>query len=235
MRVKNILLKSLYKITNVDGSQLKHPTCNSDEVFAAYRRLQDFSIETFNKNLLGEWELIELNGEFTDLSSSFIHTMIQTHRIWKDNWPCNILYVDADIICLNKCDLFVASQGSGGNAMQLPFFYNCGVRWFPSQMPYSQWRAMYENIEHWNFQMYDYEQETYKAMHSAMQMSGLNPYGEDMVFNVAHGETNNNIADFDPYHAKARMIHAHASRGPDQSLAFLKECWRLYGNKFDDS
>lgn len=231
MNFKNILLKSTYRIQNIDGSQLQFPGCEygdvSDKVYQCYRDLQDFSISTFKENLKGDWQLIELTGEFNDLSSSFIHTMIQTHRIWKENWPCNILYVDADIICLNELDIFDRHQQPGGGAMFLPFFWNCGVRWFGFHMPHSQWKVMYDNISNWNFASYDYEQQTYKAMHSAMNHTGLNSkYSDDMfVFNAA----DTNIDHLDPAYGSAALIHSHASKGPANALKFLKQCWEKYG------
>lgn len=227
MTVKKILLKSTYRIQNIDYSQLNNFGGNdSDNLFQQYRDLQDFSISTCKENLLGDWELIELTGDFCDLSSSFIHTMIQTHRIWKENWPCDILYVDADIICLNECDFFTVDH-SPSSAMMLPFFWNCGVRYFPYTMPHSQWKIMYDNISNWNYQLYDYEQETYKAMHSGVSHTGMGGEYQDerFIFNVVSLE----LKEFDPVHAEARMIHAHASKGPTESLKFLKQLWSSYG------
>lgn len=208
---KNILLKSLYRISR----PTTEPT-NQVSYYEQYREMQDLSIQSFNANLAGDWELIELDGVFDDIASAFIHTFIQTHKIWKEHAPCNILYADPDVLCVRPVDIreLLPTQ------MCLPDLSNCGLRYFDRLTPPTQWNTAYDMLKQWDFHNYCYEQTMYQAMHLCFQMPMPDPQAKIVRQYADYNKVFFNVNDFDQ-----SIIHTHASRDPQLCLQQLKYLW----------
>lgn len=212
--IKNIVLKSLYRISGPGTIQgkLGEMVLHYDQ----YRNMQDLSIQSMQANLLGEWELIELSGVFEDLASSFIHTFIQTHKIWREHAPCNILYVDPDVLCVRPMDIWQIAP----NRMWLPDLSNCGVRYFDRLMPPIQWSTAYEMLKFWDYDNYSYEQSMYQAMDLCFALAGAANRCTTVNQYSNYEQRFVELAEF-----SEAFIHVHASRNPQMCLQQLRYLW----------
>lgn len=156
--MKNILLKSLYHITNQKEYLYPNGSMLDEGSYDYYRKMQDLSIESARKNLQGDWHLLELDGEFESLQDSFVYTFYKTRELWLENAPCNILYTDPDMLFQKPFECF-------NNKFQLGFHLfgenNCGARYFSHYMSEDVWEFMLNRAKNWDYPRYDYEQDMY--------------------------------------------------------------------------
>lgn len=223
----NLLLKSLYKISN---NNLAGPGTISldmlDKTYDYYREMQDLSIYSFQKNLKGDWQLIELQGEFDNFQDSLKWTMLETRRIWKHMRPSNILYTDPDTLCVFPSEIF-------GKFLEFRMFnnqsiidhqqhFNCGVRYFPDVLDNKFWDQIDGMIDTWDMSKYDSEQKIY---HSMMWSQDSMPVNISQAWVVKQGPfvDLNHMKDT---HKKPRSImHFHSSKNPKKTLDLMKEVW----------
>ena len=78
----------------------------ADLAWDTYQQMQALSLESFQQNLQGPWELIELTGTQPNLQSAFRFVMQRTQELWREHAPCNILYTDPDTLCMKPMDIF---------------------------------------------------------------------------------------------------------------------------------
>lgn len=175
MTVKNILLKTLFPIRN---SKLIFTWHAGKSNFPAYNKMQDISIASFQKYLLGDWQLMDIRlPKQSNLQEAFIYTMKLTKKIYLENQPCRILYTDPDTICMKPLDIWgkfpefrlfdqmdqniqPISRGTEG-------YWRCQVRYFPENLSKKFWNKLDRLMAKWNYTQYAFEQEVYaKAMWS---------------------------------------------------------------------
>lgn len=215
--IQNFLLKSLYRIES--PGTLHGGLAEMINYYDYYREMQDLSIQSLQTNLQGDWQLIELTGVFDDLASAFIHTFMQTHKIWRQHAPCNILYVDPDVLCVRPVNLWEMMPPTAF----LLEHHNCGVRFFGHQTLPTQWNTGYQMLQTWDYDNYSYEQFLYQAMHLAFTIGAPSPEPR-FVHQYPQYEQGHdyfaNLNDFNQY-----MIHPHASRNPELCVQQLKHIW----------
>jgi len=224
--VTNILLKSLFKIKNHDPIVGQPPSAMT-HYFSSYRVMQDLSIVSFKKNLQGDWQLIELGGEFSRLSYALRYVMAQTKKIWKTHYPCNILYTDPDTLCIKPLDLFGKffefRLFTDGHPLSRKQYHNCGVRYFPKELTDAFWESIDSKMSQWDHKKYDYEQETYidclwEQPSLYKQLSQPQSHVVKQITHKGHDAYNN-------YYSDAAILHVHASRGPTDQLTCMQEYW----------
>ena len=226
MKISNILLKSFFEIQNTDNLltdfDLKKMLVDTKD---AYLDMQQLSIKSFEKNLAGSWTLIELNGIQPTIQDAFRYVMSETHKIWNNNYPCNILYADPDTVCVKPLDIFGKFQEfrlfAEKNSWLVQECLNCGVRYFPSSLDDYFWNDMYEQMEKWNYSVWDTEQTIYQNLMFNQEFDRDKP--QDWVVNN-HWVFGDRTDDL-PQHS---ILHLHSSQNPVQRLAIMKDlCERL--------
>jgi hypothetical protein len=223
---KNILLKSLFEIANASPGD--PPTMLNS--ISSYRSMQDISIESFQKNLSGEWVLMELGGQKSSLQEAFRYVMKRTREIWIEHAPCNILYADPDTLCVKPlCDLEKFKEFrifTDGDPLAREQYHNCGVRWFPHTTQQCVWDYFDQELGIWyDDARYEHEQKIYrKAMWT---QTDLDCTIQQCIVNQVGGyyksfELQTPMVDF----AQTQpILHVHASRNPANRAVWMQEIW----------
>lgn len=156
--MKNIILKSLFRITHKKDHFYPCGGMFLDDSYEYYRKMQDLSIQSIRANLVDPCRFVELGGTFDSLQDAFIYTFNKTREIWLKHAPCNILYVDPDVLFLRPVYCF-------SKPIDLEFHLyganNCGMRYFSANMSENVWNIMIQKSKQWDHSRYDYEQDMY--------------------------------------------------------------------------
>jgi hypothetical protein len=231
--VRNFLVKDLYCILD---------TCNGEPVdlknsFHEYELMHQLSIKSFRKNLLGEWTLIELTGDQENIHTCFINTARAIQEIWHTNYPCNILYTNADTLCVHALDIFGhfdefrmfteddplvfdanATEWQNKNA-------NAGVRYYPSSLDTEFWNNYDAALKNWNFDNFNYDQD---AANDIMLKQKNFDWGKKQAWvakqigarhAIMINELNNNKFD-------QAILHFHGSQHPKFRFECMQNLWR---------
>ena len=141
-------ITGLYKIVGTDGmhSESYHNT-NSQNVFTEYNNILNISSEGAKKYIDEEnYERVILSGEVNHIQDVFRKNLHGLYKIWKDNYPCNILYTGPDVIFINKCKfsdkfekfmMFNYTDPKSGYGFD--HYFNADVKYYPSTMDENLW------------------------------------------------------------------------------------------------
>lgn len=232
-----LVLKTLYPVDDIstlDWTRSKHP-----RHWELYNSMQDLSIESFNTNMTGSWDLVDIRRpSLPNLADAFIHTMRLTSELYaKYRGTAAILYADPDILCLRPTsstvwESFRDFRSFASPSVPIPFesdiFWNCSLRLFPQGLPESFWFKLKTLINTWDRSRYGYEQWVYWKMMWEQEppIDRHNPNNKMMWTAWPPG------ASFEKSLVPLRynFIHVSASSNPETSLAIMKKIWR-YTNK----
>lgn len=102
--MKNYLVKGIHKITSPHWWPGRDRTDEGD-IYAFYKKMNEVSEASFCHYLEGDWELITLVGDATDINHVFRQQFRGIWDIWS-NEPCNILYCGSDTQMVRKTKVF---------------------------------------------------------------------------------------------------------------------------------
>ena len=171
MQVKNILLKTLFPIKEIKYVFSEH----TQDTWQEYVRMHELSVESFKKNLLGDWELISIMDPPQEtLQHAFRYTARLTRKIHQEHAPCRILYADPDTLCIRPLEIFgrfsefrlfdQMDQRTQPISEKWDGYWCCCVRYFPEGLDNKFWHGMKRKMQKWDYGRYDYEQEMYRQM-----------------------------------------------------------------------
>jgi hypothetical protein len=200
--------------------------------------MQDLSIESFDTNMTGSWDLVDVREpEFPTLADAFMHTMRVTRDLYvKYRGTASILYADPDILCLQPTsstvwesftDFRSFAQSSTPLIVNDDKYWNCSLRLFPSGLPKSFWNKLLSYCDTWDRSRYGYEQWVYwKMMWEQPTLNIHNPNSRMMWTAWQPG------ARFEKSLVPKRynFIHVSASNDPKDSLHIMRKIWK-YSNK----
>lgn len=244
--MKNILVKSLYKIASTDWA-VKDRSKEQD-LYEKYVECHELSLESFQRYLKGDWTYEFIGGEFDTIHEALRHTFYEVHRLWKENYPCNILYTDPDTMAIRSFDIwgqyekFMMFNYSEPKYFHVknkygkiyPTFFNAGVRYFPSTMQESTWNIGLDMADQWDLLDYNTEQIILNEMlwsqglhvsealvpkvaYQAHWLPGMDFWRQD-IWNGIH------IQETD-------ILHVHSSRDIDRKLAWMRTLGSQENNK----
>ena len=232
---KNFLIKSLFRIKNNRGGGTP---AHLDNSFDYYQQMQELSIKSFQKNLLGTWELIELGGEFENIQLTCFEIIKQIQQLWHDQYPCNILLADTDTLCINPLDIFGRFQEFRLFTEQDPpdrsQYNNAGIKYYPSTITPEFWKQMQQELDNWNFDKYDTEQLVHtKLMWDQPSLYANIAQEQSSIVSQLGFRFNWQIEKFDFEDISQQdlaccILHFHGSRGPRARLEWMqKTCKHL--------
>jgi hypothetical protein len=235
---KNILLKSLFEIVGKLELKDKVPNRAMLNSISDYRRMQTISIDSFQKNLPGEWTLIELGGQKSNLQQAFKYVMKRTREIWLEHAPCNILYSDPDTLCVKPLlDLEKFKEFrifTNGARLSRSQYHNCGVRWFPHTTQQCVWDFFDQALTTWHDDAkYHHEQDIYADamwiqpnLDRTIQQNLVDQVGE--YYKDFEYRCDQTIWFHTPeieFTQSPPILHVHASRNPANRVAWMQEIW----------
>ena len=231
---KNFFVRSLYRIKHNQGGCTPWQLNNT---FNIYKQMQMLSIESFQKNLLGEWKLIELDGKFESLQQSWIDIIKQIQQLWHNHYPCNILWADTDTLCVKPLDIFDKFQEfrifTDRDPLEQHQYHNAGVKYYPASIQSTFWDQMQQELDNWDFNIYDTEQRVHTKLMWAQPSLHLNINQKQEWVASQIGmmyEANDKNLGFEsltPHSLEKCILHFHSSRDPMGRLKWMQEVWDI--------
>lgn len=239
--MKNILVKSLFKINSSNWEVLDRSA--EKDLYNKYLEMHEMSLKSFEKNLIGEWEYVFIDGEFDTIHQALNKTFYAIRELWLKNAPCNILYTDPDTLAIapisiwgeyDKFMMFAYSDPKtfykpNAYGINFPNFFNAGVRYFPASMKESTWQVGLELADRWNFDDYDTEQIILNQMLWSQDIKlhqALNP----VMAYQAHWFPNIEVWRANVWNGTdingAKILHLHGSRDIDSKLSFMRSVYK---------
>jgi hypothetical protein len=223
--VRNFHIKDLYKITN----PIVREPVNLKNSFNEYKIMHELSVQSYRQNLLGDWELIELTGEKNTIQDCFKSTYSFIKEFWHTNYPCNILYTNADTLCIKELDIFDKfiefRLFTDSDPVKLGEYINAGVKYFPSRLNKEFWDRFDNEYENWADDDWLYEQNmAINLMFSQSQFDYEK--SQDWVVKqvgLRHHILINDLTEGNFHHA---ILHFHSSQNPGFRLNCMQELWR---------
>jgi hypothetical protein len=167
--MKNYLVKTLFEVESPDWQVLDRS--REKDLYQKYQAMHDISLESYEKNLGGQWELKFLGGKVSSIHHGLEKTFWYIYDLWHSE-PCNILYTDPDTMVLRHLDPWADITGfrmfnftdprqyqdSNRYQKKFPWFFNAGVRYFSHDMDDDTWNLGASMARDWDYTDYDTEQ-----------------------------------------------------------------------------
>ena len=144
---------------NIIGNSGIHSSSfhNRDNIFTEYNKLLDLSSLSAKNNIDEEnYERIILSGNVNHIQDVFRNNLKSLYKLWKNNYPCNILYTGPDVIFFKNCkftdkfDKFMMfnytdpKSGYGFND-----YFNADVKFYPYSMDEKLWDIALDMEQNW--------------------------------------------------------------------------------------
>ena len=234
--MKNYLVKSLFRVVNPNW--LVHDRSHESDMYDNYLAMHQISVESFQKHLGGEWEMIFISGDVDNINQAFEKTFWTVYELWHRE-PCNILYTDPDTVAINTVDIWNQfdkfmmfnhtdpRQFNTENTYNRQFenFFNAGVRYFPHTMFESTWELGAAMAQNWDHRTYDTEQIILNSMLWDQGVTLEQVLRPDIAYQAqwlpsANIALQNHWNGIDINHSK--IIHVHGSRNSKIKLQLMK-------------
>ena len=228
--MKNYLIKGLHKI----GSTKWWPGSDRSwegDLYPMYEKMNELSEQSFFHFLEGEWELINLVSEATDVNHVFRQQFQAIWEIWKKE-PCNIFYCGSDTQMIKPTKVFdqyhnflLFNYTDPKNFGPCSHFLNADIRYYPNTMSLDMWEwalAQTKNLDWWNSDQLLYNQMVWsqglgaeKVIDPRMAYQGFMLPGDDNTKLSSDKWNNCKIED-------SHIIHWHGSRGAQAKLDLMQ-------------
>jgi len=177
--------------------------------------MHELALPNLKKYIGGNWELVLFEGEVDNAQQMFRDVFIKTHRLWHEQ-PCNILFVDLDVLAVASVDFFDQYNDFRMFAQIEDQSYNCGLRYFPHTMDPAVWDIGLELYRDWDEDSeWDREQRIYSKMLCSQA---------DFVFKQVPMNVWFHTLEFDPDHFdQYKLLHFHSAKGPKPVYALMKK------------
>ena len=224
MTVKNYLIRSLYKINSAVGiNPGAQPSITSTD-YRVYKKMHDLTLPTLEKHIGGEWELVLFEGEVEHAQQMHKEVFMRTYQMWSEQ-PCNILFVDLDIMAFGPIDFFnqyndftMFSQigDEALNGYPLDQYYNCGLRYFPHTIDSAVWDLGLSLYKEWPDKGCEWDRD--QLVYSKMLLSQPNFVFPNVAINSFYMSYDVNPEFLKQY----KLLHFHSSKGPRAVHALMK-------------
>jgi hypothetical protein len=190
------------------------------ETRSYFAEMHELATASYRKNLLGDWKLITLLGDFSYIPS-FMAAFSEMQRdqfkrlysLWQQGH--NVLFVDTDTICKKPTEFFgkyksmVMPWITCGSCSRFEQYMNGGVMYFPATMKQETWDLGLPQLEHWK--EWDDSQLTYNDMFWSQPEQVIDP--------------KLNFSPFTPnplWIADAHIVHFHGSKSYPGAIEHMK-------------
>lgn len=144
--MKNYLVKGLHRIVSTQWWPGRDRADEGD-LYCYYTQMSKLSEASFIHFLQGDWELIRLESQATDVNHVFRQQFRAIWNLWSSE-PCNIYYCGADVQLLKPTTVFgrykhfmMFNYTDPKSLDDVEHFLNADVRYFPAEMN----RTMFED------------------------------------------------------------------------------------------
>jgi hypothetical protein len=222
---KNILVKSLCKLHSSTG---KEPPALLNN-YEYYVQMHEISVKSFIKNLQGTWELVEFKADQENILVYFKSLLIFIKELWHQNYPCNILYADADTLNWKPLNIFEKFTDfrifTDNDFPKHGDYFNGGVKYYPSTLTPYFWQQIDAILENWNFDVWEYEQASQVNLMLSLPDFDTTKSQDWVVRQIGFShkrliEEVNSVASI-----KQAILHFHSSQNPQFRLLCMEQIW----------
>ena len=105
-----------------------------------------------------EYERVIVSEEVPNIHRAHYYNFQNTYKLWKENYPCNILYTGPDVIFFKdiafsdkftKFSMFNYNNYSRRSTGEFQYYLGSDLRYFPSTMDEETWKIGLEMSETW--------------------------------------------------------------------------------------
>lgn len=237
---KNILVCKNYTVT--DHTKWYNDRTTENNMVNNYDQMEKICLASAEKNLVGLDDIVVFRGEADNIRDVFKQNFYEIHDLWAQG--NNILYADLDVVFLNQWQCFeptylfsMYNLTDPTNTedrfynVKFPFYFNCGIRYYPYKMMQSVWDIGFEMFENFNPDRWDAEQIIYNAM-----MWSQSPHIGDFYRNrnayqmlqspmTSGGQSLNRQFNGELDIKDAFAVHIHGSRGSGERLEIMNNLY----------
>jgi hypothetical protein len=149
----------LYNITGNSGvhSSTFHNNNNTNNIFTEYNKILELSSSSAKINIDEEnYERIILTGNVNHIQEVFRKNLKELYKLWKNNYPCNILYTGPDVIFFKKCkfsykfnNFMMFNYTDPKSAYGFNHYFNPDVKFYPHTMDETLWNNALIMEQNW--------------------------------------------------------------------------------------
>lgn len=222
---KNILVKSLCKIVSSSGNEPPALLNNYD----SYAKMHKISAESFTKNLQDSWQLVVFQEDQENILVYFKNLLVFIKELWHQNYPCNILYADADTLNWKPLNIFNQFSDfrifTDNDFPKHGDYFNGGVKYYPSTLTAHFWTQIDTILDNWNFDIWEYEQASQVNLMLDSPDFDATKSQDWVVRQIGFShkrlvEEVNNLASI-----KQAILHFHSSQNPQFRLLCMEKIW----------
>jgi hypothetical protein len=148
------------KITGDESVHCERKVFNTTD-YDFYKIFLDFSTDTAKYYIdEPEYERVLLSGTYPIIVDAHRDNIKKLYKLWKENYPCNILYTGPDVFFLNKVKFsdkftkfsmfnYCRPDMKHRPEYGFPDYFNSDVRYFPSTMDEKLWELALEMEKNW--------------------------------------------------------------------------------------
>ena len=243
--MKNYVMRSMYKI---ESPMWFRDRSDEGDIYKQYMKMHEISLASIKKYLKGDWEFVFWNEQVDDIQQVFQDHFFKIYDFWKENAPCNILYMGPDnfmqlpttifgkfddFMMFNYTDPKSSCEKNKWN-IQHEHFFNADVRYYPHTMSQDIWNMGLKMAEEWDFDCWNTEQVILNKMLWDQPNRTLEntrqphlAYQGHMLHADEHFDNNLHKSDLWNEHSfdKSHIIHFHGSRNAPSKLQLM---WAMY-------
>ena len=164
------------------------------------------------------YEKVTISEEVSDIPKAQYNNLHNTYKLWKENYPCNILYTEEDIIFFKDVsfvDRFTKfSMFNMRNLYEGDHNLRCEVRYFPSTMDEKTWQLGLEMSKQWpkeTQEAWNYESVIYNTMLWSQTNTGLNDVYSPNLYSFRLNDINENNKENTSKLEDSQMCSIHSS------------------------
>jgi hypothetical protein len=241
---------TLFKIVGNSGahSSSQHKK-NPDTIFNEYKHVYELCKSSAEKYLEEEnLTRIMFTGEVNHIQDIFRASLKNLYKIWKENYPCNILYTGPDVLFLKPVnfskhfDKFMMFNYTAGHDCKsmcgFEHYFNADVKYYPSTMNEDLWKIALEMEATWpDYSFWDYEQIIWNKMLWSQNISITEALHQDYAYQFVcyDKEFYENVDAANNYNSfpleKAKIAHFHNTRNLFDNYNIMKNILDIYGEK----
>ena len=235
--MKNILVLKNYTLTDQVGWY--NDRSHESDLSKNYKSMEEIAVATAQKHIQQLDEVKVFRGNADNIRDVFKLNFYEIYELWKEG--NNILYCDLDVVFTKPVSFFEEQDSlfrmynftdpthTVDNHYNLEFehYFNCGIRYYPSNMSQSVWDVGIAMVENWNPDRWDSEQIIYNAMMWSQQKHPDVFYMPHCAYQMLHnphsiGGNSMNTQFNQIKLEQASVIHVHGSRGSMDRLGLMK-------------
>lgn len=223
----NILVSKNYTVQ--DHSHWHNDRSTETDLSQNYAAMQTLMLNSAKKYLQNCDHSHVYTGTAPNIRQVFVENFKEIYQLWQQGH--NILYVDLDVVFTNTYDVFGSTDlftmfnytqpqhtYCSHYDINLPHFFNCGIRYYPRDMAHSVWELGFKMLDKFDWKRWDSEQVIYNVMQWS-QTPDVNAFLQPrLAYQYISDDVNINNAFNKIDLRDAAAVHVHGSRGSANRL-----------------